>query len=1789
MNMDIASILSSFDTNLLTVLSSVLMIGLDLLILGIGVVYLLFGFIFGTRKSIRRALSFLIPFILFLCFIDIITKIVANGDISLIVNFFTPVEGTLTIKEFAAGYLADYLYNGNVDAATASKILELAQALFITVLRTTIYIIGLFVITFGVAPFIRFITWLTFRVQIKGQPKRKLRWSSRIAGMGIASLRFIILLFVFIIPMYGTISTTHMLLQDSLTVLENIDEDKINIDGEYESIVDAVRKFEKGLNYSLFRQISNATKIDGGASFDMLILGQLSKVTTSDASVNILEEYGRYHKLIPIATKFIDPALSMQESDTVDVSEFINLVEESDIDTLESVLKDSELIDVALPVGYDYLCFYLSEEVNLEEYHLTLEDLKLVDINKDFDLIIDASGIILKVVTNENISFESTEDLVDAIITNKNIVSNLQTFITDITKTTSVKNIGLPLASKYIADAIDATQNEELIPLKDLLTPDKLELYINNDISAVFEIAKDLYETDLKLILFELLDDRDFSSINVDFSNPKIVNAVEKSITKLMTLNVVHGNENTIIKALFSLMEESEIDINEILFDESGNPRINWENETEVISSTVVALLETFGQDLFVNLENPKELIIILLESENAESIIKKVSNSDVAKALLVTIIYDEIVKSEDIPENLKAVLTAEALVKCFENDLTTIAHVAQSLYNTELKEVVNKFIRTSDFNLESIDFAKPSVKDALKETICAVLNLELIKGNQEELLEYVFNMINESGDIYIDPSAVLYNEQGQKYIDWSTETFNASIIIVDILDIISGTFGKESNTSEYIETIVGHERVINVVDNITCSKLIENLLVEVLSNYLEGAEDIPESLKSILTKEAIRQVFEKDIKVIIQELKSIYSTDLKDVINNIIDDENFELEKINFANSNIKDTVEHAFITLLNLSIIKGNEEKLLEFAIEKINDSSDLALDAKVILYDEQGNKYIDWSKETSVASSIVVDILEMLNGAFADGTPKSKYIELISTHKNTKSVIENITNSKLIENVLVEMLTKYLEDAKDIPEALKSILTKDAIRQAFESDLEVLIDEVNNIYKSELAIVLNILIDEGKFDLKQINFAKENVKTTVEHAIITLLNLSIIDGNQEALLEYAISLVNKSGKIQINAETVLYNEAGEKYIDWSKETTLTAGILVDLLEVLNDVFGKELETVEYIEIIINNSNTENVIESITNSELIKAIVIDVLNNLLSSSENLPEELKVILTKEKIEKCFEEDINDLYHILVDIYKSSLKDNILNLLTTGQMDIPDLTDESIQITFKDIVTRLLALSLISGDEETLIEMLLTNIDGLDLDVKTILYDEEGNKYIPWSNETGVLLDALFEVIEIFGTDFTNLNFEVLQTKLLNDKTKTKAFVDTISKSIVIRKIILSYLPNIINQADMIPEEMRAFFSEEKFATLDSEDTFNKEVNLLLGVVIDLLDLGITDFATFEITDENKTLLKQVLSNLLESVFIKGEEEKLFKLFVDTTNFSSILESNGIILDYSKVTDWHNELTVSIDIAMSFIEISTNDEFALGDLFKGNMTNEEIDKVVTLFDHIGKSELFKPIVYDLIGNVGYEIEITDEDKVKIEANGFGKEINSLLVVIGDAQTLLESDDLSTLSGEQVESLMTEASNGIITSKVVGTLLQTALGPDGLNINPVDINGNPKYDFTDPKVLKEQASNIGNLVDLANSVNNFDIDNTTSVTEITEAIKNLESNELAEDVVKEITGVEVNLEDMNVEEEATLIEDVYNEYTNSEDKENFVVDEELASRIESSELAGTILGILGIIK
>ena len=104
------------------------------------------------------------------------------------------------------------------------------------------------------------------------------------------------------------------------------------------------------------------------------------------------------------------------------------------------------------------------------------------------------------------------------------------------------------------------------------------------------------------------------------------------------------------------------------------------------------------------------------------------------------------------------------------------------------------------------------------------------------------------------------------------------------------------------------------------------------------------------------------------------------------------------------------------------------------------------------------------------------------------------------------------------------------------------------------------------------------------------------------------------------------------------------------------------------------------------------------------------------------------------------------------------------------------------------------------------------------------------------------------------------------------------------------------------------------------------------------------------------------------------------------------------------------------------------------------------------------------------------------------------------------------------------------------------------------------------------------------------MDIAQNLDMTDITKATEdVDSIVESIKILDESGLAKDMIQEVIGEDagVNLDEINLSEEAETIQKVYEVY--KEDHENFDIDNhpELKEELEESDFAKTILDMLGI--
>lgn len=802
-----------------------------------------------------------------------------------------------------------------------------------------------------------------------------------------------------------------------------------------------------------------------------------------------------------------------------------------------------------------------------------------------------------------------------------------------------------------------------------------------------------------------------------------------------------------------------------------------------------------------------------------------------------------------------------------------------------------------------------------------------------------------------------------------------------------------------------------------------------------------------------------------------------------------------------------------------------------------------------------------------------------------------------KTIQEFISTILQTQIVDEVViplgVDYLTNYLEDLND-PDLneLIPIITVNTVEVCLKNDIPTFIKLMQEAYQTQLKEYIDQMIEGEQTPKLELDMSDETMQKFIFDAVVDVLSLESIDGNQEIIIKV---IVNKTYQENINIDDILYTEEGIKKIDWNSEPTILASAIVQAAIILEPfINGMEATTDNILKVFLEDRNkTEALIGKIAESDIVRLVVLEILPNIIEKQESIPAEIKELLAKDVLTKIQEKDafvnqVLDIVDIVEAVYDLGIIDfeNFSNQIITEEMlDQVDL-----------IIDKILACAIIEGNEKQIFTLLI-NYTGLDKTLQENGIEIDYSAVTDWSSEinnlTKIITDFLGLMVDQYSIHDISSSDNMVNTiinLLLENRPQTNKVLESIANLEIIHSVIIELLPELLQKQESIPTELKELLTKEAFKKLENKEVFIAQLNLILDVVRDLRELGITDLENFDLLNisvEQKDTLKNIAINIFSCVLIEGNEERIIQILMDATSIETMLNECGITIDYQHVTNWKEESGRLIDILFAFIDIAGDGEFALDDLLSSEVTEEQINKVADLFQSFSESEIFNPLLYQIIDQIGYTIEITEEDKEAIEANTWRAEIIALLGVKGKAQSLLEQNDLTTLKGSDVEAIMLEASIGVIATKIVGTILTTALGPDGLNINPVDINGNPKYDFTKQEVMREQASSIGNLVDIANAVSSFN-DATTDISSLTDAIKGLSSNELAQDFMGEIVGDSVDLSGVDFEQEANAIEIVYEKYQAAEDKENFELDAETVEAIKDSELAKAILGAMGIL-
>lgn len=841
-------------------------------------------------------------------------------------------------------------------------------------------------------------------------------------------------------------------------------------------------------------------------------------------------------------------------------------------------------------------------------------------------------------------------------------------------------------------------------------------------------------------------------------------------------------------------------------------------------------------------------------------------------------------------------------------------------------------------------------------------------------------------------------------------------------------------------------------------------------------------------------------------------------------------------------------------------------------------------------------------------------------------------IDDFEQTYEIIENTENS---EEVTVSSETSGLN-------SLLEMLLKTPDKDLTNSTTEELFTEFNNQFDSCITRkIFNITRD------------KKNDLTVDAKYIGSLLTVKTEHGKLDFVEEYAnlrqiIPVV--TSKIEVTEEKVMFDFAGVseedvtkicdvlkniqsvkiilpvgfEYLCYAVESGDFEGVEINLSGIKEIDINKEMDTLidviqevavaaVNLKIDINDplsivedpklkDSFGDIVNSLLKLQVINKIgvpfVVEKLSELVAKIDKIDTQyLEELITEENLLKILKDDSVLLVDTLQKIY------GVGKELINGTSQKLDPISEDEEVLIKESIINIFNLTVIDGHEEGLIKTLLS-VEAIKEYVPENVMDD---LQINWETEPEKIADIILSVIPVINVE--NISFEYF----IDNKDLTLDIVGKVAESDLFRKAGVLLLESLYNlqvgkEDSVIPEGLQGILNFEALKNTTSEE-FKAEMINIVEIIYGLKDLNILFTEDGNIDLNNPEAIKNLLERIFDIGLIKGNETELMNFLIDTFELNSMLEEYGITLEIENV-DWETEpgklANVIIEISnlcggdLSSLDFTTILEI---DPETGQRDQETINQIGKVLDAFNESQIFEPIIFDLIGtlvsniddSLSFDLTFSSTEKELIKTNGWANEINRTLNVYDIAsESLLGAEDLSSIKGSDVSAIMKEASGSVIASKVLGTVLVETLGVNGYDKLPKNDDGTYKYDFTDPNVLNEQADNIGGLIDLANSMTNLTTETMTeeeTVQKLVDELKNLENNELAKDVINEVAseylGSEIDLSEANFEEEAVILEDVFEIYHADPDNFNLETNTELKEKVEESALAKSILEMLGL--
>lgn len=811
-----------------------------------------------------------------------------------------------------------------------------------------------------------------------------------------------------------------------------------------------------------------------------------------------------------------------------------------------------------------------------------------------------------------------------------------------------------------------------------------------------------------------------------------------------------------------------------------------------------------------------------------------------------------------------------------------------------------------------------------------------------------------------------------------------------------------------------------------------------------------------------------------------------------------------------------------------------------------------------------------------------------------PSKEASRVIDFNTFTDSEIEAIgsifKDSVLLRVAIPIGLDIALSNSNELDEQTKDILTKlNSVN--FDNELTV-IGEMLEGFKDYKNFQLNLNDDPVNLlnNNNLINYAQYLCEKVFDLQIVT-----------DVLLPFGIEKLDSKLKTDEKYQELDIDLSSFKTVDWKLEGKSIVGFVFIAYNqyngFMNDIDAKinTIDFSEYKSAIINNemlpTRIRTIFTELNKITILKDSLIPIGTKILSNK--LKESKDAAKYIEEIDALSKADFSDAI-VQIGEFLAITLENVQKLKIDFNESVDFealLKNDELPKALDNVITSLLDIDVLS---ESLLPLVM-NVLVSKLEVQESIQDFNFNfdklRETTWKDEVLQIKNILVEVAKAYDT--LNFNKDEWKNILSHEKlsTSVKSIMDQVVKSKLIKEEIIPCLANKLNavideKGDSLPIDaqlLKEICSKDSILILLQDD-----LETVILVLQNLNSLGVFEGES-ELDYSNPTT-QEALIDVVEAFFtlnaIDGKQKLVIDSIFNTLSLNSFFEDLGLTYDLDLVTDWDNEIAQIIKIFRGVFVITTDtssfDEINL--LSISDPSKREA--IGSILSAISDCEMFGDSEFDLIESLtadldpDYQVVFTAQDKIDIKANTWEKEVDVIFTILDRAESVENVDKIVDLNADDVYDFMLTASEGVIASKILGTLLKSVLAES------------VEFDLTSRDSMRDNALAVKNAIVLSQVMaapEDLDYSNPEDVSLVVDAIEGLiETTDTA--LVNEMINVLMPDENFELDKEqitqaANVVEMVLNQSSQEEEFSLDDLSEEQKQMVENSEFAKAILDYL----